>query len=256
MRKKYVAIVAALILGMIFGSVETVAMAGQDDGELGNVLSDEEGTVSGGNAGVMKGEDSEEGENSEKVGEQEGKVSGSSKNAAIISLWIPQKLEVIIDPWELDGKGQIYSEQYAIQNVGDVAGILTLAFLCRTQENSGVIVRQEKEGLHDDENKAIYIELKFGDGNKIILSQEKSEYQVELKPGEEVSFYFMGEVNENVPEQWRDDNIVIEGSYSWNIAEEMLTDADGVEEVSNFSNDIGESGEEFTVSGNDVLGNY
>ena len=57
-------------------------------------------------------------------------------------LWIPQKLGVVIDPWEMDGKGQIYSEEFMIRNTGDNPGVLTLSNLSvNTQENSGIIVR-------------------------------------------------------------------------------------------------------------------
>ena len=52
------------------------------------------------------------------------------------NLQIPQKLEIVIDPWEMDGKSQIYSEQYTIRNTGEAAGVLTLSqLICRPQEN-------------------------------------------------------------------------------------------------------------------------
>lgn len=41
-----------------------------------------------------------------------------------MSLVIPQKLELIIDSFEIDGKTQVYSEKYDIKNAGKTIGVL------------------------------------------------------------------------------------------------------------------------------------
>lgn len=146
-------------------------------------------------------------------------ADGKRKEQKLCSLEIPQKLGVIIDPWEMDGRGQIYSEQYVIKNTGDVTGILTLTFVCRKGEDSTAVIRTDTAGLHDDKNKSIYIEMIFGDADRMVLTEEGVEYQVHLQPGEDLSVSFAGEANEYASESWGDGDVEIEGVYSWNTLE-------------------------------------
>ncbi len=143
-----------------------------------------------------------------------------SEDSGLKNLQIPQKFEVVIDPWEMDGKGQIYSEQYIISNTGDTPGILTLSNLvCRPREQRGVIVRTDKEGLHDSGDKSIYMEMLFGNNERIVFSEESSRYQTELAPGEELPVCFAGEVNENALGKWKNDDIAVSLVYSWEMEE-------------------------------------
>jgi len=136
------------------------------------------------------------------------------------SLQMPQKLEVVIDPWEIDGKGQVYSDEYVIKNTGEDTGILTLSGLtCKPREKSGVIVRTDRNGLHDDKRKSIYMEIVFGTGERIALTEEGAGYETELKPGKEVSLQFAGEVNENASGSWNNEDIAVEAVYSWEVKE-------------------------------------
>lgn len=136
------------------------------------------------------------------------------------SLQMPQKLEVVIDPWEIDGKGQVYSDEYVIKNTGEDTGILTLSGLtCKPREKSGVIVRTDRNGLHDDKRKSIYMEIVFGTGERIALTEEGAEYETELEPGEEVSLQFAGEVNENASGSWNNEDIAVGAVYSWDVKE-------------------------------------
>lgn len=145
------------------------------------------------------------------------------------SLQMPQKLEVVIDPWEIDGKGQIYSDEYVIQNTGEDTGILTLSNLtCIPREKSGAVIRTDRNGIHEDKRKSIYIELLFSTGERIILSEEGGRYEAELKPGEEVSLQFAGEVNEYADGNWDNEDIAVGVVYSW---ERKKDTADIKEEV-------------------------
>ena len=40
----------------------------------------------------------------------------------LTGLLMPQKFEIVMDPWEMDGRTQVYSEQYIIKNTGDMSG--------------------------------------------------------------------------------------------------------------------------------------
>lgn len=169
-------------------------------------------------------EEKEEKEDSEKlVGEKES--AGDEAAASVMkNLQIPQKLDIVIDLWEMDGREQIYSEKYVIRNEGNTAGTLTLSNLaCRSQGSGNVVVRPDKNGLHDDEKKSLYMEMWFEDRDCIVLSEQGTEYQAELKPGEELTIYFTGEVNEYASEDWVNGDVQVSVVYSWDV-EEAVTD--------------------------------
>lgn len=181
--------------------------------------------------------------NNKKMQKAADKKTAPQETSALKNLQIPQKLDVVIDPWEIDKKGQVYSEEYTISNTGDIPGILTLSNLaCRPREKSGVIIRTDKEGLHDSGDKAIYMEMLFGNGEQIIFSQENSQYQKELMPGEELSIRFAGEVNENAFGKWENNDIAVSVVYSWEMEESADAGAENPEE--NILDDAEETGED------------
>lgn len=161
---------------------------------------------------------------------EENEENVEPEDIGLRQLQIPQKLEVVIDPWEMDGRSQIYSEQYVIRNDGKEQGILTLSNLaCRVSEQSRAVVTTNRSGLHDGDEKLIYMQMKFGNGDQIDLSEDGSSYQVELQPEEELSVCFEGEVNENASESWQDGDIAVTVAYSWDV-KQVLDDVDGKEE--------------------------
>ena len=82
----------------------------------------------------------------------------SEKKQNIVSLVIPQKLEVVIDPFEIDGKTQVYSEKYSVKNTGETKGVLQLTQLaCKSGKSGEVKVRKNQDGIHDGEKKKIYL---------------------------------------------------------------------------------------------------
>ncbi len=187
--------------------------------------------------GKKKGEltEAELEEGSEAVEAKENCISNTSE---MKRLQMPQKLEIVIDPWEIDGKGQIYSEQYRIRNMGEASGILTLSNLtCTPREHSGVVVRSDKADLHDNKDKSIYMEMLFNNKEMVILTDEETEYQAELKAGEELTIYFKGEVNEYASKEWENGDVSVTVVYSWEVKEmsdcgiEDLEEDESLEEI-------------------------
>jgi len=180
------------------------------------------------------------GDTDEKEEEPAGNGKRESKEGLVAKvLQMPQKLEVMIDPWEVDGKGQIYSERYMIQNTSEDVGVLTLSNLtCRPREGSGVSVRTDRDGIHEDERKSIYIEMLFGTGERIVLSEEEAEYKTELKPGEKVTLEFTGEVNEHVSGKWDNRDVAVGVVYSWKLKERMVDESGDAVDVNNVSGDV------------------
>ncbi len=241
---KKIAVLLAFIMGFTYWPIENVAEAAENKEEYVGIEENEKKSPDE-EEKILEtdenGTDQEETENSfftnllssfysEKEAEEnpdkktkkaEDKKSAVPETSALKNLQIPQKLDVIIDPWEMDARGQVYSEKYIIGNTGDTPGILTLSGLaCRPREQSGVIVRTDKEGLHDSGDKSIYMEMLLGNGERIVFSQESSRYQTELKPGEQISICFTGEVNENAFGKWQSNDIAVSVVYSWETEEE------------------------------------
>lgn len=70
------------------------------------------------------------------------------------------------------------------------------------------------------------MEMLFGNGEQVVFTQESSQYQTELKPGEELSICFAGEVNENAFGKWEDNDISVSVVYSWEAVEELQDPAE------------------------------
>lgn len=238
--KRNMVVLLALVMGFMYSSLGIVALAEEKPAEVQEDVTEDKETE----ADLVE----EEGSfinnlfgNLFSVKEEKEPVCEAS---GLKNLQIPEKLDVVIDPWEIDRKGQIYSEQYTICNTGEMTGILTLSSLtCRPREQSGVIIRTDKEGLHDSGDKSIYIEMLFGNGERIIFSSENSQYQTELKPGEELSICFAGEVNENALGKWENDDIAVSVVYSWEM-EEKPDDVDMKDNVKDSEENLQTDGNE------------
>ncbi len=158
---------------------------------------------------------------------QEGQTAvqeNEARGGEMVSLLIPQKVEIIINPWELDGRRQVYSEWYTIKNCGETAGVLTLSNLMCRPLDGDVDVRTDSGGLHEGEGKNIYLEMAFDDGMTIGLSEEERRYEIPFEPGEEVSFTFCGEVNENAAEGWQESGVAVSIFYAWSSQQEYTAD--------------------------------
>lgn len=138
-----------------------------------------------------------------------------SELEGLTCLQIPEKLKIIIDPWEIDEKGQIYSEPFVIKNTGNSPGILTLSFTCTLNRAEGVRISETEEDLYTSDKKLIYMKVVLGNGKDTVFTKEGAECQVRLQPTEEVSLRFEGKVNENAEKPWKDDDMEIKGTYSW-----------------------------------------
>lgn len=240
--KKRMAVISAVLIGISYCSSGIVVMADEPEGGIINTdnllervptevfQKDVSNLFGTGETDFLKQTPDlfgiEEPEEPEKTTEYEAEkqadtVTEGIETSEMKDLQIPQRLQVVIDPWELDRKGQIYSETYMIKNQGETDGILTLSELtCKPCRDSGVSVLADKANMHSDEEKSVYMEITFGNGERIVLSEVGTEYKVKLKAGEELSFCFTGEVNEYAAEKWKNGDVLIGVIYSWDVEEE------------------------------------
>ena len=148
----------------------------------------------------------------------------------LTSLLMPQKFEIVMDPWEMDGRTQIYSEQYIIKNTGDMSGTLKLTGIaCEAGED--VHVQESSDGIHNGKDKKLYIELLVNDEERLVLMPEGTDYEIELAPNESITLEFTGEMNENTPQNWQNSDVKISVTYDWR-AETMESISEPTEEDS------------------------
>lgn len=151
----------------------------------------------------------------------------------LTSLLMPQKFEIVLDPWEMDGRTQIYSEQYIIKNTGDMLGTLKLTGIaCETGED--VHVQESNDSIHNGKDKKLYIELLVNDEERLVLMPEGTDYEIELAPDESITLEFTGEMNENTPQNWQNSDVRISVTYDWR-AETMESISEPTEEDSECS---------------------
>lgn len=173
-------------------------------------------------------------------------------------LQIPSEVNVVIDPLEIDGKGQLYSERYVIRNKGTEAGTLVLFnFKCFSNGQDKAVVKTDRAEVYSSQEKAVYIEMVFDSKDRMVSRREDSgqedceyeilEYEIRLEPEEELVFWFEGEVNEYASQPWQDGDIAIALDYSWKKEGESTlgeTDVEGEDEITGQ-----EKGEEGTQEG-------
>lgn len=193
---------------IVNGASSAETSGGEDAGnEYGN------GTVSGSENGLVN----EAGTVSGNEGSLGYKAGTASENELNASLQIPQKVTIIINPWEIGGKGQVYSEKYVMCNLGETTGILTLTnYVEASAEQNEIIVRTDRNGLHQGQGKMIYLEMVLGNGERVTFTEEGSAYEISLEPGEELAFWFDGGVNENASCLWRSGDVSLRMEYTWN----------------------------------------
>lgn len=222
MKKKRTAVIAALSIGIAaclqgYGSAGLAVMAGETESISGDM---EESVLPEGEKSAVPDAVLSEDENA--APPEASPTEAEEKEDTPSRLQMPQKLSIVVDPWEMDGRGQVYSEEYVIKNTGETAGTLTLSGLkCTPRKNSGVKVRENKRGLRDGKEKNLYMEIAFGEEDTVVLTREGAEYQTGLEPGEELTLCFKGELNENASKSWKDGDVTVTVVYDWKPAEDV-----------------------------------
>lgn len=226
MTKKKIAVLAAFLIGINGFPMEAATVAAAGDGSA-------EG-ITGALEGFRRSEECREAGEGISGENETGGISFVSGNVPSVSgnmpvgnilagmragmdtLRMPEETTVVIDPWEIDGRGQVYSERYGVRNEGNMAGTLVLSNLaCFSKGQEKTVVKTDKEGIHNGREKSIYIELVFENGDRVAFGQDNSRYTVRLEPGEELVFQFAGEVNENAAGLWQDGDIAVSMDCSW-----------------------------------------
>jgi hypothetical protein len=150
-------------------------------------------------------------------------VKSMQNNEEVLNVIIPISVKFTIDPFEVNGKGQVYSEVYWIENQNDVSVSMTfngvgLTFANDTDfEAVAVPFSDSDSGL-----KSIYLEMEFGWNSTppIIFTDAGNfnEITVELGPYLDSSyllpFWFAGTINPNPAVKWESGDVKILLTYT------------------------------------------
>lgn len=66
------------------------------------------------------------------------------------------------------------------------------------------------------------MEMAFENGDKAVFTRQGSVYKVELEAGDELAFWFAGEVNENASQLWRVGDIAVTIGCIWDTKEQDM----------------------------------
>lgn len=210
--KKHFAIAAALIISLHYFTSAIPAIAGQTES---SIVDDD-------------------------VLQEENPVTPEKSEAKDCGLQIPQKLDIFLDPWEINGKGQIYSETYVIRNTGEETVDISLyGIVCIPGKNSGTQIKTSEKGLYENKKKNLYMEMVIDGRTKITMSEKGSEYQTRLDPGESLPVYFTGALNGDSSKEWKDGDIRISMKCSWSVEKEELME-ERIEKIDEQTEDTGE----------------
>lgn len=180
----------------------------------------------------------------------EGKPSWQNEESATTRLEVPQKFDIVLDPWEMDGRGQIYSEEYTIKNTGEKKGTLKLTGIANGDD---VDIRSDDNNINNGDGRNIFIEMVVNGESRIALLPEGADYETMLEAGESVTLTFTGKMNVNARDGWRNNNVKLMVIYDWtagpeeDVAEKGIEDLgeDAQKEQKNFDADtLADSGKE------------
>lgn len=154
--------------------------------------------------------------------EEESGYDGSE----VLNVAVPLTVSIVIDPFEISGKGQIYSDLYEITNFGDADVLLTFTDIQVTfaDDTNFEALAKPFDDRTDSDLKSIYLLLNFGRDNitPVAITDPAREdditiplagNQADANGNSFLSFYFSGNVNHLPEVGWKDGDVKISISY-------------------------------------------
>jgi hypothetical protein len=147
----------------------------------------------------------------------------------VLKVVIPATVTIVIDPFEIDGRGQVFSEDYAIRNDGESDVLLTftdMRCVFANDEDFEALARPFNEAGASD-RKSIHLMLNLGreDLPPVVLTDPGRETGTEISAplraarneadgaASSLTLSFSGSVNHNPAKAWRDGDIKVYLSY-------------------------------------------
>lgn len=228
-------------------------MADEDD-ESGSPVGEGSGSgvVAGGESDGAAERDGIKTEGGEKIPEEDKYVSGNlpgTDTELEDGLEVPEKFDIVLNPWEMDGKEQIYSEEYEIKNISGAQGTLKLTGIA---DGEDIDIRPDGDGIRSGDGRKICIEMTINGEERLALLPEGTEYKVVLKEDESLILSFSGEINENAADGWNSESVKVTVVYNWETEdmenltakEDKVSDGDAAEEGESTGTDMPAEGKE------------
>ncbi|MDE6364353.1 MAG: hypothetical protein K2L86_08850 [Lachnospiraceae bacterium] len=182
--------------------------------------------------------------------------------APIFNVSLPASTNAYLDPGNLSGKGQIFSEQYIVENYGNTDAAIKIKNIeihCSSIESQ---YEFSEDAITEDYStvKKLNVELVWknetehtekvlkvieGSPDEEVLLLKAAEYDennefAALNPGSTGMFYFTGTMNANTNIEWEDGDIIVSFDYEIVCAEEAHT----LEQTEDTEEDTGTNTEE------------
>ena len=163
----------------------------------------------------------------------------------VINIEFPSKLPIVIDPYEIAGNGQVYSELFRIENKGNaLTSVIITEVPCIYAEDEGVKPCKMPDSLLEEtEAKRIYMELKFYSETEkglelfetVCITDDEAwqPVNVQIMPGESVLFEVTGALSLVSEQPWKLGDVEFSISYMCELMEEkepLESDTQNVEE--------------------------
>ena len=167
-------------------------------------------------------EDDEESDNEAGSLTEESAVLTVEEPTQIFNVIVPSSLDFIIDPFELAGKGQVYSEEFPIINCGETDVLLVFAdiavIFANDTEFESLAEPFDKQGFHDE--KSAYLVLDFGcdDMTPFVFAHGETDLPIQIalyaeQDAPACALSISGSVNPYPANEWRDGDIRIQLTY-------------------------------------------
>lgn len=168
--------------------------------------------------GEIEDTETESPEGGEDTGGEDAEASAVPAQEAAASvpvrLQVPQKFEIMLNPWEMDGQEQIFSAGYTIKNVSGERGTLKLTGIAVGSEED-IVVQSDSDDIHDGNDQNIWIAMVINGEDTIALSPDGTDYETVLEADAGVTLTFTGAMNENAVKGWRDSDVEVSVVYDW-----------------------------------------
>jgi hypothetical protein len=154
-------------------------------------------------------------------------VQDEQETSPVLNIVIPATVSISIDPFEINGRGQIYSDEYAIQNLTDSDVILTFTdmrvIFANDTDFEALAVPFDENTVSD--RKAVQLVLNFGrnDVTPVVLTDmnRAAEKSVLLRAAEydaseaasSLSLSFTGSLNHAPAVDWKDGDVKLRLEY-------------------------------------------
>ena len=175
-----------------------------------------------------------------------------SEECHIYNVSLPTKTMAYLDPGNLSGRGQIYSDQYVVENHGDTdvaIKIKNIDIVCHSTENvyeflteevtdNQSMVRKLNVNMvwkNETENIEKVLNVAEGAPDACVLLLKAAKYDengqyIGLNDGSTGTFCFTGTLNSNMDIVWEDNDITVHFNYEIVCAEETESLVSGTEE--------------------------